>query len=391
MHSLLEGAGVMINFSLAAFLLILIRVEILNRQFNWAVSGFIALAIIGAFHASVEPGQSFVGLHSLGTMIGGLLFGFMLLPESLFPRRLLNALPVLSGAIALAVSLVLLSDTPSQLPMLDTPGSFSKIAVSLNLIGAIGFILAAIGFMLCKQQTLAHQPLAIMALLYATAAVLFEYSVLWDATWWLWHFLRFFALLLLLTHFFVWFLQQTRQTRQHAEQMESIAFKDTLTQLPNRAFFYQQLDLQIKLAKRHHSSLALLFIDLDRFKIVNDTLGHQVGDQLLTQVAGRLRSSLRESDLLARMGGDEFTVIINEHQTQATASKVAQHIIDTIKPPFEIQGHAIEIGASIGIAFYPKDAEDVHDLLRLADTAMYQAKSGGRNRYHIYETNQSSI
>lgn len=271
--------------------------------------------------------------------------------------------------------------------MLAVDGGFSETAMTFNILGALGFLVATVfllfGFQpINDQHWMAQYFMAIMALLYAVSGLLFEYSVLWDSTWWLWHFLRFVALSLLLFYFFAWFYQQTEQTRQNEKKLKNLAFYDNLTQLPNRALFQQNLQSRLAEVKQTQASLALFFIDLDRFKQVNDALGHDVGDRLLVLVAERMQHHLRQTDLVARMGGDEFTVILTDHPTQAGVEKVAQHLVEVLTPVYQIAGHALEIGVSIGIAFYPKDAQTTQDLMRMADQAMYQAKAAGGNQYH---------
>lgn len=385
LHATIEGAGVLLNLSLGLYLILLIHADKLCQRFYWPASGFIAMAVIGAFHGSVEPGNTFVGLHSLGVLIGGLLFAFIALPDGWHKARWLKQLPWVSLFGALSLGFIALLSSYQFPAMLQDEGAFSQPAILFNTIGAVGFVTASLKLMMSPQTNLSHQALAVLTLMLAASAVLFEYSSLWDATWWLWHFLRLAALSLLLGYFFMWFYQQTQHTKHQAEKLETLAFRDALTQLPNRALFYQQLAQELKQAARDKHNLALLFIDLDRFKHVNDNLGHDIGDKLLIAVAQRLSHALRQADLLARMGGDEFTVILNGAQTRETAGKVAQNIIDCISPAYEIEGHTLQIGASIGIAFYPDDAQELGTLMRLSDTAMYLAKSSGRNTYRFYD------
>ncbi len=133
------------------------------------------------------------------------------------------------------------------------------------------------------------------------------------------------------------------------------------------------------ICKRSHSSLALLFLDLDRFKAVNDNYGHEVGDQLLVAVAERLKDCIREADTLARQGGDEFVILLNDVDKRRDAGKVAEHLIDALQAPFLVEGKECSIGVSIGIAIYPDDGNTPEELARKADAAMYRAKeSGGR-------------
>jgi diguanylate cyclase (GGDEF)-like protein/PAS domain S-box-containing protein len=159
---------------------------------------------------------------------------------------------------------------------------------------------------------------------------------------------------------------------------------DSLTELPNRSLFLDRLSNALNTGQREGWLCALMFIDLDRFKVVNDTLGHTVGDKLLQQVGHRLLESVRSNDTVARLGGDEFTIILQNVAREDNAAEVAAKIIERLSEPFYVDEHEIHIGASIGITFYPRDGEDATTLIRNADLSMYQAKEAGRNRYHFY-------
>jgi diguanylate cyclase (GGDEF)-like protein len=173
--------------------------------------------------------------------------------------------------------------------------------------------------------------------------------------------------------------------RQRAEiRLDHLAHHDPLTGLPNRLLFAEHLHRSIGNAERHVRQIALLFIDLDRFKEVNDTMGHTVGDELLIEVGKRLSSHLRAGDLLARLGGDEFVCVMENLTHPNEASSVAEKLIERISMPIILRDHAIQISGSIGISLYPGDGVDTDNLLRAADTAMYQAKKIGRNTYHFY-------
>ncbi|UQB41922.1 GGDEF domain-containing protein [Thiomicrospira microaerophila] len=386
LHALLEGAGVIVYMSLGIYITTLVKTHALPIRFYWPVASFLSMGVITVFHGSSEPGNTFVGLHSVSVLIGGLLMAMIALPSRLHKPSLLKHLPWLGLVIGFGISLAMIMMDQQFPTMLVEEGVFSETAIILNTLGAVGFLVATLHLLFYKKAELSHWALAVLTLLFSASAILFEYSALWDATWWLWHFLRFMALSMLLAYFFHWFYKQAEDAKSQADKLENLAFRDSLTQLPNRALFYQQFNLELQKAKRNQFTLALLFIDLDRFKQVNDTLGHDIGDKLLVLVAARLNHALRQADLLARMGGDEFTVILNGHQTEASASKVAQHIINTLTPNYQIDQHDINIGASIGIAFYPKDGSEMGTLMRLADTAMYQAKAAGRNTYRIYQS-----
>jgi diguanylate cyclase (GGDEF)-like protein len=193
--------------------------------------------------------------------------------------------------------------------------------------------------------------------------------------------LMFFTVLLLLFIFSI-YVSITQS------KLEAMAHYDKLTKLPNRAFFYAELEIDIKRAQRNDENLALLFIDLDGFKAVNDTHGHDAGDELLLQVAKRLLLAVRGEDVVGRVGGDEFVVLLSEVRTQKDAILVARKIVDSISKPFILQNATVNIGASIGIATFPEHAADADALVKCADSAMYVAKNNGKNNYHLYDENE---
>jgi diguanylate cyclase (GGDEF)-like protein/PAS domain S-box-containing protein len=174
-----------------------------------------------------------------------------------------------------------------------------------------------------------------------------------------------------------------RKLSEH--RLEQLAHYDALTGLPNRMLLQDRLRHGINQCRRGDTRLALLFLDLDRFKSVNDNYGHEVGDQLLNNVADRLRSCVREGDTLARQGGDEFVVVVSDIHEPSDAGKVAEHLIVALQAPFYIDGKECFIGGSVGIAVYPDDGDDLDELARKADTAMYRAKESGGNRYSLYD------
>lgn len=178
-------------------------------------------------------------------------------------------------------------------------------------------------------------------------------------------------------------LSDLSKMRDSQRRIEFLATHDTLTQLPNRSLFLDRLNQGIAQARRNSSRLAVLFLDLDDFKKVNDTLGHDVGDQLLKEVAQRLRPLLRDVDTLGRQGGDEFTIVLAECSPER-ADQVARRLVADIARPLHIADHEIFITGSIGIAVYPDDGEESSELLRHADAAMYRSKEQGRNRVEFY-------
>jgi diguanylate cyclase (GGDEF)-like protein len=173
--------------------------------------------------------------------------------------------------------------------------------------------------------------------------------------------------------------------RKRAEQeIQLLALQDPLTSLPNRVLFRDHLDHELIRARRLKQIFAVMIIDLDHFKDVNDTLGHPIGDRLLTAVAARLKACLREMDAPARLGGDEFAVILSDLHAPEHAASIARKIVRHLSAPFLIDGHELHVGASVGITISPGDAADVDGLLRNADLALYRAKSEGRNTYKFF-------
>src|SRR3984957_16332701 len=170
----------------------------------------------------------------------------------------------------------------------------------------------------------------------------------------------------------------------HAERVEYLAYHDGLTGLPNRSLFSKCLSQSISEAQRHKRRLAVAFLDLDRFKQINDTLGHEAGDQLLQEVAVRLKVCVRDSDMVARLGGDEFVVLLPELAEEKYAGIVAQKILAATARPFKLMGQEFRVTASIGISTYPQDGLDEQTLTKNADIAMYQAKAEGKNNFQFY-------
>jgi diguanylate cyclase (GGDEF)-like protein/PAS domain S-box-containing protein len=167
------------------------------------------------------------------------------------------------------------------------------------------------------------------------------------------------------------------------EQIEFHAYHDVLTHLPNRKLFTDRLRISLTRARRSGKAVAVMFIDVDHFKTINDTLGHTAGDELLLEMSRRLRDCVRDDDTVARLGGDEFTIVLSELRHPEDAVSVAQKILETVQVPLTIAGMPIEVSASIGIALYPDDGTDPEALLRNADSAMYRAKEAGRNTYQL--------
>ncbi|MEY2631441.1 MAG: hypothetical protein RIR00_95, partial [Pseudomonadota bacterium] len=175
------------------------------------------------------------------------------------------------------------------------------------------------------------------------------------------------------------------ERKEAEEHIRRLAHYDPLTQLPNRTLFDDRLGQALIAARRHQNTLALMFIDLDRFKQINDTLGHEIGDQLLIAVSQRLQATIRACDTISRHGGDEFLVLLPEVRSDLDAMNVARKLLARLGEPLELDGHQLVITSSIGVAIYPQDGLNAAELIRAADLAMYRAKQTGRNNAQFFD------
>jgi diguanylate cyclase (GGDEF)-like protein/PAS domain S-box-containing protein len=184
--------------------------------------------------------------------------------------------------------------------------------------------------------------------------------------------------------YFIGIVRDIAERKQAENRIAHLAHYDYLTDLPNRALFLDNLEHSILMAKRNNYHVGVLFLDLDGFKKVNDTLGHDAGDLLLKEASRRLKETIRASDTVARVGGDEFIFLLNEIGTEENAGRMANKLITALSVPFELLGKQCNVGASIGISLYPIDATDPEMLIKQADSAMYLAKQSGKNTYRFY-------
>jgi diguanylate cyclase (GGDEF)-like protein len=179
-------------------------------------------------------------------------------------------------------------------------------------------------------------------------------------------------------------MRDLSEAREAEERMKSLVYRDALTGLPNRRLFEDRLAIALAHAHRYRHRIAVVFIDLDRFKQVNDTLGHAAGDELLRAVARRLRTCVREADTVARLAGDEFTLLLPGLNYAEDVSAISRKLLDALRRPFKVDGQEVRVTSSGGIALYPEDGEDEEALLRSADTAMYRAKERGRDDFQLF-------
>ncbi|WP_419765096.1 MAG: diguanylate cyclase domain-containing protein [Arcobacter sp.] len=186
------------------------------------------------------------------------------------------------------------------------------------------------------------------------------------------------------------FAEMMSQIHERDLSLQKFAYYDRVTGIPNRHYFEERIAQTVNNAKRYGTVCYLLMIDLDDFKIVNDTLGHHIGDELLRYVSDSLKNTMRQSDSIFRIGGDEFAVIIESNSLNESVEQIAQKIIKAISTPTILDGHDVKVGASIGISCFPKFSSDVITLMSSADMAMYVAKKGGKNNYQLYQEDFSS-
>lgn len=194
-------------------------------------------------------------------------------------------------------------------------------------------------------------------------------------------------------------IRYAMEHKRAEEQIKQLAYYDPLTHLPNRVLFHEQLKQAIANSLRHQKPVAVMFLDLDNFKRINDTLGHNVGDELLKRAADRLNSCLRKGDTITRpnssntvgrVGGDEFTILLPETIDGQAVARVAQRILKVLSQPFILEGHEVVVTTSIGVAVYPHDGEDMNTLLMNADAAMYHAKNQGKNNFQFYNRSMNA-
>ena len=323
-----------------------------------------------------------------------LLFGaWELTADRTVPRA--RARQLVGAAIVLGAASALLPLLFGQGTVDDGSGAPALVRTMIRA-GLGGFAFAAAAVLVLRARPwhagLGHRLVGISFFAYGAEQVHYVGIALW--TWATGHTIGYQPLLNILDfllQFFmalgmvIWLLEDERRSAvDAATQIEHLAYHDALTGLPNRQLFLDRLDVAIASAHRSGGQLGVFFLDLDRFKLINDSLGHSVGDKLLQVVSRRMRTLLRDDDTVTRLGGDEFTILVPtvEHVDDATA--VARRVREALKLPIVIDGRELFVSASIGISLYPNDGDDADTLLRNADTAMYRAKNQGRDTIQLY-------
>ncbi|WP_160725418.1 sensor domain-containing protein [Bacillus sp. USDA818B3_A] len=179
-------------------------------------------------------------------------------------------------------------------------------------------------------------------------------------------------------------VRDVTERKKYEKQLEHLAHHDNLTGLPNRTYFFQKLKEEMELSKQTHTSLAVFYLDVDHFKEINDTLGHDIGDELLKEFTKRIKTCIREEDMFARLGGDEFVILLTGLSDE-NIIEIAKRILTSVKRTWTVNNHRINISTSIGIAFYSHLNHDEKSLLKHADNALYQAKKNGRGSFSLYK------
>ena len=513
-HALVEGIGSVAAVLLATFILIMRSSGQLRPGYLWVATTLIGMGLLDGFHAGVHPGPVFVWLHSLATLVGGLTFALVVLSDRISSRPALRTMPYLMAAACMMVGITSVL-FPDIIPAMLNDSGFTLTAELLNFVGGAGFVVAWMHFTYSGRYENDGERLVLAnhCLLFGTAGLLFHFSTLWDATWWLWHVLRLFAYLVILWFFLRIFYQEIKiirmqrdelrlsqmiieqsgeaivvtdsqnrivainnsylnitgysrdeviganpskmrsgrhdsafykemwdellnhgqwtgelwdrrkngeifpkrltinaiadeqgatthyvgifsditERKKTEEEIYSLAYFDVLTKLPNRRLLQDRIHQALFKSARSRLYGALLFLDMDKFKILNDTLGHDYGDLLLIEIAKRLGHCVREADTVARIGGDEFVVLMeevgqNEEDALRRVALVAEKIRSVLATPYQLKEHEHHSSPSIGVTLYCCDNEDsVESLLKHADMAMYKAKEFGRNAVQFYD------
>ena len=383
LHAAVEMGGAVVAI-MVAYLLIQLDSSNKGSSLNFSISSaLLAMGLLDGLHALMLPGNYFVWLHSIATALGALFFASVWLPQERF-KSSIHYLPRLAALSATTVA-VFTFFYPAQVPVMFLAGKFTPFSICLHMTSGVLMLLAAIK--LYSFQKISNKSedrfFSIQCLLFGIASLLFTTSSLWDPLWWGWHFVRLIAYVSAL-----WLV--VKNTREMGEEINKLAFYDALTGLANRRLLVDRLQMALMTSSRNLQFGAILFIDLDKFKTINDTLGHKLGDMLLREVANRLKKCVREVDTVARIGGDEFAIFIeNLSENQLEASKkiahIAEKVLAVLAEQYQLGGQDYHSSASVGVNLCCAGDTSVDELINRADMAMYKAKSLGRNRVRFFD------
>ena len=383
LHTAIEMSGAIIAI-MVAYLLILLNSRNRGSSFNYSISAaLLAMGLLDGLHAIMPPGNSFVWFHNCASFVGGIFFASVWLPEKMC-KPLNKYLPLLAITLVILIGVLSLA-FPLQVPLMIHERDFTLFSKFLKVTSGLMMYLAAIKLYLSQRNSKKIEDLLFLlqCLLLGTASLLFAKSHPWDQLWWSWHFMRLFAYLIVL-----WIVVQN--VKEMLEEIHQLAFYDSLTGLANRSLLIDRLQIALLQSSRNQQFGAVIFIDIDNFKTINDTLGHALGDILLQRVANRLKDSVREVDTVARIGGDEFAIFVeNLSQIEETAvtniSHISEKILINLTQEYILGMQSYLSTASIGVNLFKGNEISIDELINRADMAMYKAKSLGRNRIRFFD------
>ena len=383
LHAAVEMGGAIIAV-MVAYLLILLNSTNRGSSHNYSISAaLLAMGCLDGLHSIMPPGNSFVWLHCLASLIGGIFFASVWFPESM-TQSSLKYLPIVAISVAVLIS-ILSFVLPSQIPLMISLGSFTPLSKLLSISSGLLMLLAAFKLFLCQSSSKKNEDrfFSLQCVLFGFASLLLTTSELWDSLWWGWHFMRFIAYALAL-----WLVVEN--VKEMVGEIHKLAFYDSLTGLANRSLLVDRLQIALLTSSRKRQFGAILFIDIDKFKMINDTLGHGLGDMLLKEVANRLMKSVRKVDTVARIGGDEFAIFVenlgeNEGEASRNISRVSDKILTALAQEYNLGVKDYFSSASIGVNLFYGNDKSVDELINHADMAMYKAKSLGRNRVKFFD------
>jgi len=386
-HSSIEAIGATVAIILS---MLLLTVDTFHKNEKYILLGiaFLGMGILDGLHSILAPGNKFVFFHSIASLFASV-FAVLIWSETLKLFVFKHKSKFILASIILILSLLLFSiDTLYQyIPaMLDSQKKFTESAISINTLAGIFFILTSVRLLLdyIKNSQTNDFLFFILILFFGIAELTFNVSSLWQYDWWLWHYLRIVGYMVVL-----FFIVET--IKEQKNTLDYQAHYDLLTGLPNRVLLYDRLEQSLEKGKLHKTKIAVFFIDLDHFKSINDSFGHNAGDEVLKIITKRLLECIEPEDTLARLGGDEFVLILEDVEQIQDTSLIANKLLKKLALPLNVDNNKLYISSSIGISIFPNDGSDTQSLLKFADSAMYKAKDEGRNNYQYYDSKMTEL